>query len=93
MDDRTRVLLSALAGAVLGGVAGYLYFTQRGKQLMASWEPRLDSAMREVGHLRDTVTKAQAVASEGWRSISQITSAGREGQGGNWGGGKQSSPF
>lgn len=92
MDERTRVLLSALAGAVVGALAGYLYFTDRGRQMMASWEPRLDNAMREMGHLRETVTKAQAVASEGWRSISQITSPGREGKGGDWGG-RQSSPF
>ncbi len=92
MDDRTRVVLSALTGALVGAVAGYLYFTDRGKQLMASWEPKLDQAMREVGHLRETVTKAQAVASEGWRSISQITNSGREGKGGDWGG-RQSSPF
>lgn len=91
MDDRTRVVLSAFAGALVGAVAGYLYFTDRGKQLMASWEPKLDHAMREMGHLRETVTKAQAVASEGWRSISQITNSGREGKGGDWG--RQSSPF
>ncbi|HOC18129.1 MAG TPA: hypothetical protein PKK95_07665 [Vicinamibacterales bacterium] len=92
VDERTRVFLMAMAGAVAGAVAGYLYFTERGKQFLASWEPKLDNAMREMGHLRETVTKAQAVASEGWRSISQITSSGREGKGGDWGG-RQSSPF
>jgi hypothetical protein len=84
--------LSALAGALVGAIAGYLYFTDRGRQLMASWEPRLDSAMREMGHLRETVAKAQAVASEGWRSISEIKGSAREGKGGDWGG-RQSSPF
>ncbi|HSK09472.1 MAG TPA: YtxH domain-containing protein [Vicinamibacterales bacterium] len=92
MDDRTRVLLSAVAGAVLGAIAGYLYFTDRGKELMSRLEPRLDSAMQEMGHLRETVTKAQAVASEGWKSISQIKGSMREGKGGDWGG-TQSSPF
>jgi hypothetical protein len=92
VDERTHVVLSALAGALVGAIAGYLYFTERGRRMMASWEPKLDNAMREMGHLRETVTKAQAVASEGWRSISQITNAGREGKGGDWGG-RQSSPF
>ncbi len=91
-DERTQVFLMAVAGAVVGALAGYLYFTERGKQFMASWEPKLDSAMREMGHLRETVTKAQAVASEGWRSISQIASSRREGKGDDWGG-RQSSPF
>ncbi len=92
MDERTSVVVSALAGAVAGAVAGYLFFTERGRQLTAGWEPRLDSAMREMGHLRATVVKARAVASEGWRSISQITNSGREARGGDWGG-RQSSPF
>jgi len=92
VDERTRVFVSAVAGALLGAVVGYLYLTARGRQLMASWEPRLDSTVREMGHLRETVSKAQAVATEGWRSISQIAGPAREGQGGDWGG-RQSSPF
>ena len=89
MDERTSVILSALVGALAGAVAGYLFFTEGGRRMRAQLEPRLDAAAREVGRLRETVTKAQAVASEGWRSINEI-----RGHGGDWGGGqKQSSPF
>jgi len=89
VDERTQVMLSALLGAVIGAVAGYLFLTEGGRRLRSQIEPRLDAAAREVGRLRETVTKAQAVASEGWRSINEI-----RGHGGDWGGGqKQTSPF
>ena len=88
MDERTPVVLSVLLGALAGAVAGYWFFTEGGRRLRSQLEPRLDAAAREVGRLRETVTKAQAVASEGWRSINEIRG------GGDWGGGrKQTSPF
>ena len=87
MDERTQVILSALLGALAGAFAGYLFFTEGGRRMRSQLEPKLDAAAREVGRLRETVTKAQAVASEGWRSINEI-------RGGDWGGGqKQTSPF
>lgn len=94
MDERMGVFLSALAGALAGAVVGYILFTESGRRLRAQLEPRLDSAMKEMGHIRETVAKAQAVASEGWRSISEITGKkGGDGQRGEWGGTTQSSPF
>lgn len=94
MDERTRVLLTALLGAAIGAVAGYLYFTAGGRRLLSELEPRIDAASREIGRLRDTVTKAQTVATEGWRSISEITGSRGGGQrGGDWGGARQTSPF
>ena len=89
VDERTQVLLTALVGALVGAAAGYLYFTEGGRRLRSQLEPRIDAAAKEVGRLRETVTKAQAVASEGWRSINEI-----RGHGGDWGEGhKQTSPF
>jgi gas vesicle protein len=89
VDERTQVVLTALLGAVVGALAGYLFLTESGRRLRSQLEPRLDAAAREVGRLRQTVAKAQTVASEGWRSINEI-----RGHGADWGGGqKQTSPF
>ncbi len=89
MSDQGRVMLAMVGGAVVGGIAGYLYLTDGGRRFRGQLEPRLDDALREIRRLRQTVTKAQAVAAEGWRSLTAI--AGQEH--GEWGGAKQSSPY
>lgn len=52
MSDRTPVLLGALAGAVIGGLAGYLLFTERGRQLREDLEPRMRDVLAELGRAR-----------------------------------------
>ena len=80
MDDRSRVLMAACLGAVAGGVWGYLYLTEGGRNLREQIEPRLDDLIGEMTRVRGTVEKARSAANEGWRSLSDITS----GQGGRW---------
>ena len=80
MDERSRVLISACLGAVAGGVWGYLYLTESGRNLREQIEPRLDDLIGEMTRVRGTVDKARSAANEGWRSLSDITS----GQGGRW---------
>jgi hypothetical protein len=80
VDERSRVLLAACLGAVAGGVWGYLYLTEGGRQLREQIEPRLDDLLSEMTRVRGTVEKARTVANEGWRSLSDITSA----KGGRW---------
>ena len=80
MDDRSRVLMAACLGAVAGGVWGYLYLTEGGRNLRDQIEPRLDDLIGEITRVRGTVEKARSAANEGWRSLSDITS----GQGGRW---------
>jgi hypothetical protein len=84
-------MLASLGGALLGGVVGYLYLTDGGRRLRDQIEPRLDDTMREVARLRQTIGKAQAVASEGWRSLSQVA-GGSVPQPGEWRGPRQASP-
>ena len=80
MDERSRVLLAACLGAVAGGVCGYLYLTESGRQFREQIEPRLDDLLGEMTRVRGTVEKARTAAHEGWRSLSEITNA----QGGRW---------
>ena len=72
MKDQSRVFLASLAGAAIGALVGYLYFTAGGRRLRAELEPRLDDAQQEIRRLRSTVTKAQAVATEGWQSLTDL---------------------
>ena len=63
MSDRTSILLCALAGAVVGGAAGYLLFTEEGRRLREDLEPKLVDLMGELDKARalldpGTVTRA-----------------------------------
>ena len=72
MDERSRVLIAALVGAVAGGVWGWLYMTENGRRLRDQIEPKLDDFMNELTRMRGTVDKARTAANEGWRSLSDM---------------------
>ncbi len=93
MNDQSRVLVASLAGAAIGALVGYLYFTASGRRVRAEIEPRLDDVSQEIRRLRSTVNKAQAVASEGWRSLNELIGEGEHPQGGHLTGQAQRSPF
>lgn len=95
MNEQSKVVAASIAGAALGALVGYLYLTAGGRRLRDQLEPRMDEFSHEIRRLRATVTKAQAVATEGWRSLNElIGERGDRGQGSQWSGqAKQSSPF
>ena len=80
MDERSRVLLTTVLGAVAGGVWGWLYMTEHGRQTREQINPKLDDFIRELQRLRGTVQKAKTAANEGWRSLNEITG----GETGRW---------
>ena len=65
VDDRSRVLLSACLGALLGGVAGYLFLMEDGRHVRERLEPGMDDVLREVRGLRSAAEKARLAAAEG----------------------------
>jgi gas vesicle protein len=69
MDN--RALAATLAGAVIGGAAGYLFFTERGRSLRRQIEPALEDIARELISFRSTVQKAAGVANEGWKLLNE----------------------
>ncbi len=69
--DNSRAVIASVVGAVLGGVAGYLFFTERGRALTRQIEPALEDLGRELNHFRATMQKAAGVASEGWRLLNE----------------------
>lgn len=73
MEERSRVLLATILGAVAGGVWGWLYLTEQGRRIRSQIEPKLDDFMRELSNVRGTVDKARSAANEGWRSLNEIT--------------------
>ncbi len=64
-----RTLAATIVGAIVGGVAGYLFFTEQGRALRRQMEPVLDDLSRELHSFRSTVQKAAGVANEGWKLL------------------------
>ena len=69
MEDTSQAVAATVVGAVIGGIAGYLFFTDRGRRVRRSIEPALEDIARELNSFRGTVQKAAGVASEGWRLL------------------------
>jgi flagellar motor component MotA len=92
VSDNTQTLAAAAVGAVLGGLAGYLFFTPRGRALRSQLEPALDEMMGELNQLRRTAVKASDVVSEGWKILNQAMRDSSE-QDPRWVKSGQTSPF
>jgi hypothetical protein len=80
VDDRSRVLVATVLGAIAGGVWGWLYLTDQGRRVRSQLDPKLDDFVRELRSMRGTVEKARTAANEGWRSINEMTGAGVPGR-------------
>ena len=80
MDERSRVLVATCLGAVAGGVCGWLYMTENGRRVRDQIEPKLEELMHELTRVRGTVEKARSVASEGWRSLNDVTGGSPQGR-------------
>ena len=65
----SQAVAATVVGAVIGGIAGYLFFSEEGRQVRRSIELALDDLARELNSFRQTVQKAAGVANEGWRLL------------------------
>ena len=72
MDERSKVLMTTLLGAVLGGLVGCLYLTGRGRHVRGQIEPLLDAVVDELHEARRTVERARAAVAEGRRVMDEI---------------------
>jgi hypothetical protein len=89
--DNSRAVAATLVGAVIGGVGGYLFFTDHGRSVRRQFEPALDDFARELMSFRSTVQKAAGVANEGWKLLNEALGEG--GQAPRYAAPRQSSPF
>lgn len=70
MQDDSRAWTVVLAGAAIGGLAGFLFFTERGRALRRQFEPALEDFARELVAFRSTIQRAVGVATESWDAVS-----------------------
>ena len=69
--------MSALLGAALGGVTGYLYLTEQGRHVRGQIEPTLDGIVTELERARATGEKVREVAREGERTLKDLVGEDR----------------
>ena len=73
MNDRTKIMLSAMAGAVGGAVAGYVLLTKSGEQLREQFGPGLEDVIGRLQDLQASVQHARGVADQSWSTLRDIT--------------------
>ena len=76
MSEQSRVMASAVVGALIGAAAGYLFFTERGRTLRDRLEPAMDDFRHEFGRFQRTFEQVGEMAFEGMR-VMQDFKAGR----------------
>jgi gas vesicle protein len=74
--NHAQEMAATIVGAVIGGVAGYLFFTERGRSVRRQIEPALEDFSRELMSFRNTVQEAAGVASEGWKLLTDTLGEG-----------------
>jgi hypothetical protein len=89
--DNSRALAATVVGAVIGGMAGYLFFTEHGQRVRRQLEPALEDFSRELLSFRATVQKAAGVANEGWQLLNEALGEGSRTP--RYPAAQQSSPF
>jgi hypothetical protein len=90
VTEQNRAFVAAAVGAVAGGLAGYMLFTEQGREMRRRLEPALEDFARELMQLRGTINRAMGVASEGWHVLNEALG---ERQAGTFAGPRQTNPF
>ena len=90
--NNSRAVAATVVGAVIGGIAGYLLFTEHGRSLRRQLEPALEDFAHELNSFRSTVQKAAGVANEGWKLLNDALGEGAQAPP-RYAGAHQTSPF
>lgn len=72
MADNSQTVAISVAGAIIGAIAGYLFFTEQGRAMRRQLEPALKDLSRELNSLRHAVETASTMAGEGWTVLNDI---------------------
>jgi hypothetical protein len=74
--NNSREIVATITGAVLGGIVGYLFFTDGGRKVRRQLEPVLEELSREFVSIRRTVQEASGVATQGWTLLNDTLGDG-----------------
>lgn len=66
---------ATLIGAAVGGLVGFLMFTDRGQHFRQQLQPQIDSLLDEALKLQGTVERMSTAALDTWQSVSGAVSS------------------
>ena len=75
MNERTAVTMGAVVGALVGGAASYLFFTERGQVLRDRLEPAVEDLRREFTRFQGTIEQVGRMANDGMRVVQEFNAA------------------
>jgi hypothetical protein len=78
MDERSRVLTAACAGAAIGGLWAWMNLTESGRRVRGQIDPAIGRLIDELEHVREAAEKAKAAVNEGRQLLTDITGSLRE---------------
>jgi hypothetical protein len=67
-----QVWAATAIGAAIGGVIGYLFFTDRGRMVRHKLEPTLEDFVRELNGFRSTFQRAVGAANDSWKVLTDM---------------------
>ena len=78
MDDRSRILTAACAGAAIGGLWAWMYLTDNGRRVRDRIDPAIGRLIDELNHMREAAEKAKGAVNEGRQLLTDISGTLRE---------------
>jgi hypothetical protein len=78
MDDRSRILTAACAGAAIGGLWAWMYLTESGRRARSQIDPALGRLIDELEHVHEAAEKAKVAVNEGRQLLTDLASSLRE---------------
>ncbi len=75
MSEQSRVMTGALLGALAGAAVGYLFYTERGREVRDRMEPAVDDLRQEFARFQRTIEKLGDMANEGMRVVNEFQAA------------------
>ena len=75
--NNSQEIVATIVGAVIGGVAGFLFFTERGRRVRRQIGPALEDFSRDVTSVRSMVQEVGGVAHDGWKLVHDMLGEGR----------------
>jgi gas vesicle protein len=75
VNERTAVTVGAVVGALVGGAATYLFFTERGRTLRDQLEPAVEDLQREFSRFQGTIQQFGRMANDGMRVVQEFNAA------------------
>ena len=73
--SKQSVMSAAVLGALCGAAVGYLFFTDRGREMRERFEPTIDDLRREFTTFQGTLDKVGALANDGMRVMEEFIAA------------------